>query len=196
MRSRSESFCSGFSGCLGFGFSNKNNCTSRNRQKQEQELSLPLGERATLTSHSAAKKRLFARAKIKAAKRSAFPTAEWLVKHALPPRPRHYVPRVHSAVGIFRHDILVVSKNDVHPCTPPLRGLVRRLRRYGREPERQKLEATATATATANCALPVEQEEEPLSRPFLVYISGACITPCAVQPTGGTRTTPAPQRQR
>src|SRR5690606_31617925 len=59
-------------------------------------------------------------------------------KHALPTRPRHYVPRVHSAAGIFRRDILVSSKNDVHPCTSPLRGLVRRLRRCGREPGKSK----------------------------------------------------------
>ena len=70
-------------------------------------------------------------------------------KHALPPRPRRYAPRVHSAAGIFRHDIPVVSKNDVHPCTSPLRGLVRRLRRYGRGPERQKPRATTKAIAPA-----------------------------------------------
>ena len=43
-------------------------------------------------------------------------------KHALPPRPTRCARRVHSAAGIFRHDIPVVSKNDVHPCTSPLTG--------------------------------------------------------------------------
>ena len=43
-------------------------------------------------------------------------------KHALPPRPTRYARGVHSAAGIFRHDIHVVSKNGVRPCTPPLMG--------------------------------------------------------------------------
>ena len=43
-------------------------------------------------------------------------------KHALPPRPTRCARRVHSAAGIFRRDIPVSSKNDVHPCTPPLSG--------------------------------------------------------------------------
>ena len=42
----------------------------------------------------------------------------------------------------------VVSKNDVHPCTSPLRGLVRRLRRCGRKPGRSKAGATTATTAT------------------------------------------------
>jgi len=40
-------------------------------------------------------------------------------KHALPTRPTRCARGVHSAAGIFRHDIPVVSKNDVHPCTSP-----------------------------------------------------------------------------
>ena len=40
-------------------------------------------------------------------------------KHALPPRPMRCAHWVHSASGIFRRDILVSSKNGVHPCTPP-----------------------------------------------------------------------------
>ena len=37
----------------------------------------------------------------------------------LPPRPRHCVPRVHSASGIFRRDIHISSKNDARPCASP-----------------------------------------------------------------------------
>ena len=201
LRSRSESLC--FQALASAAFSKE-----KKFQLQEQELSLSFGERVTS----------LCLCKEKVTKR----------KHTLPPRPTRYARRVHSAAGIFRRDIPVSSKNDVlarfavesgavaarrlpvrrgeavlrlfppNPCTSPLRGLVRRLRRCGREPgkARSRATATATATATANCALPVEQEEGPLSRPFLVCISGACITPCAVQPTGGTRTTPAPPRQR
>ncbi len=108
-------------------------------------------ERATLTSHSTVEKAPLCLCKEKVAKR----------KHALPSRPTRCARRVHSAAGIFRHDIPVVSKNDVHPCTSPLRGLFRRLRRYGREPERQKQEATAksraTATATATAGVSLAQ---------------------------------------
>jgi hypothetical protein len=37
----------------------------------------------------------------------------------LPTRPRHCVPWVHSASGIFRRDIPVSSKNDARPCASP-----------------------------------------------------------------------------
>jgi hypothetical protein len=65
----------------------------------------------------------------------------------LPLRPARYADRVHSAGGIFRRDIPVSSKNDVHPCTSPLRGLVRRLRRCGRGPVKSKAHATTRTTA-------------------------------------------------
>gem|GEM_PF-1882118 len=67
-------------------------------------------------------------------------TAEWLVKHTLPTRPPRFALQVHSAAGIFRRDIPVSSKNDAHPCAPPLRGPIRQLRRFGRGPASQKPE--------------------------------------------------------
>ena len=86
-----------------------------------------------------------------------FSTAEWLVKHTLPPRPRRYATRVHSASGIFRHDIPVVAKNDVHPCTSPFGffPLAPSLRKGpGRSKAGAKARATATATATAKATPP------------------------------------------
>ena len=67
----------------------------------------------------------------------------------LPTRPPCCALRVHSAAGIFRHDIPVVSKNDVRPCTSPLRGLVRRLRRCRRGYEVKSSGAKAQARARA-----------------------------------------------
>ena len=71
-------------------------------QKQEQKLSLPFGERVTF----------LCLCKEKLTKR----------KHTLPPRPRRYATRVHSAGRIFRRDIPVPSKNDAHPCASPHSG--------------------------------------------------------------------------
>ena len=102
LRSRSESLC--FQALASASFSKE-----KKFQMQEQELSLSFGERVTS----------LCLCKEKVPKRRAFPTAEWLVKHTLPPRPTRCARRVHSANGIFRHKILVVSKNDVHPCTSP-----------------------------------------------------------------------------
>ena len=80
-----------------------------------------------------------------------FSTAEWLVKHTLPTRPRRYATRVHSASGIFRHDIPVVAKNDVHPCTSPF-GFFPLAPSLRKGPGRSKAGAIATARtrATAN----------------------------------------------
>ena len=101
----------------------------KGKSKSKQGLSLPFGERVTF----------LCLCKEKLTKR----------KHTLPTRPRRCASRVHSAAGIFRRDVPVSSKNDVHPCTSPLRGPVRRLRRCGRGPGGAKAGATATATATA-----------------------------------------------
>jgi len=92
----------------------------------------PLGERATFLCSC----------KEKVAKR----------KHALPPRPTRYARRVHSAAGIFRHDIPVVSKNDVHPCTSPLAGScpsAPSLQKGTRKVKSQRAKAKSHATATA-----------------------------------------------
>jgi hypothetical protein len=40
--------------------------------------------------------------------------------------------------GIFGRHILVPSKNVAHPCTPPLAGFTRRLRRCGRGANSEK----------------------------------------------------------
>ncbi len=118
------------------------------KSKSERELSLPFGERVTFLCSC----------KEKLTKR----------KHALPAHPPRCALQVHCAAGIFRRDIPVSSKNDVlvrfavesgavaarrlpvrrgeavlrifppNPCTSPLRGLVRQLRCYGREPGKSK----------------------------------------------------------
>ncbi len=77
-----------------------------------------------------------------------FSTAEWLVKHTLPTRPPRCAARVHSASGIFRHDIPVVAKNDVHPCTSPF-GFFPLAPSLRKGPGKSKSKATATATAMA-----------------------------------------------
>ncbi len=69
-------------------------------------------------------------------------------KHTLPPRPRCSASRVHSAAGIFRRDIPVSSKNDVHPCTSPRWGLIRQLRRCGRGPDKARAKAKAALIPT------------------------------------------------
>ncbi len=136
-----------------------------NSRMADQSNSLPEGERKLLTlpwillvllsllKHTKAEAKLKARTKAFAP--ASHDRATFLCsckekvakkKHALHPRPRHYMPRVHAAVGIFRHDIPVASKNDVHPCTSPLRDLVRRLRRCGREPGK----ANSTSQSNGN----------------------------------------------
>ena len=100
----------------------------RLKQEQEQELSLPFGERVTF----------LCLCKEKITKR----------KHTLPTRPRRCATRVHSASGIFRHDIPVVAKNDVHPCTSPF-GFFPLAPSLRKGPGESKSKATATATATA-----------------------------------------------
>ncbi len=86
-------------------------------------------------------------------------TAEWLVKHTLPTRPPRFALQVHSAAGIFRRDIPVSSKNDAHPCAPPLRGPIHQPRRFGRgstsrKPEQQQQKIKAKARARARAPLP------------------------------------------
>ena len=130
LRSRSESLC--FQALASAAFSKE-----KKFQLQEQELSLSFGERVTS----------LCLCKEKVTKR----------KHTLPPRPTRYARRVHSAAGIFRRDIPVSSKNDVHPCTSPLTGScpsAPSLRKGTRTSKawsnsRSKSRATATATATA-----------------------------------------------
>ena len=81
LRSRSESFC--FQALAVAS-------ASKRRTNATAKAFAPLsGERATFLCSC----------KEKVAKRSAFPTAEWLVKHALPPRPTRYARRVHSAAA-------------------------------------------------------------------------------------------------
>ena len=117
--------------------------------------------------------------------------------------------RVHSAAGIFRRDIHVSSKNDVHPCTSPLRGLVRRLRRCGRGPESQLQRQKQNHNNNNNNRRPadVPKKEEPLARLFPLHRAmypirpdrshpPAAPPPCAAPPTGGTRTRPAPAHPR
>ena len=94
-------------------------CFSRSRsrsrcrcQDQDQRLSPACGARAHLS--------LLVQRNM--AQRGASSTAEWLVKHTLPPRPRRCATRVHSAGRIFRRDIHVSSKNDAHPCASPRSG--------------------------------------------------------------------------
>jgi hypothetical protein len=91
-------------------------------------------------------------------------TAEWLVKHTLPTRLPRCALQVHCAAGIFRRDIPVSSKNDVHPCTPPLRGLVRQLRRCGRGPggakPRQHLKPSNCTPPRPSPALCAREGEE------------------------------------
>jgi hypothetical protein len=95
----------------------------------------------------------------KVTKRSAFSTAEWLVKHTPPPRPsgarsrRDFLTRLPVAAendalvryaaepGAFaarrmpaRRGEAVLRLFPASPCTSPLRGYSRRLRRCGRGP--------------------------------------------------------------
>ena len=74
-------------------------------------------------------------------------------KHTLPPRPRRYAARVHSASGIFRHDIPVVAKNDVLPCTSPF-GFFPLAPSLRKGPDRSKAGTKARATATAKATPP------------------------------------------
>ena len=74
-------------------------------------------------------------------------------KHTLPPRPRRCATRVHSASGILRHDIPVVAKNDVHPCTSPF-GFFPLAPSLRKGPGKSKSKATATAAATAKATPP------------------------------------------
>ena len=97
-------------------------------QQQGQELSLPFGERVTF----------LCLCKEKLTKR----------KHTLPPRPRRYATRVHSAGRIFRRDIPVPSKNDAHPCASPHAGSCLPAPSLRKEP------GTATAKAKATAPLP------------------------------------------
>ena len=104
-----------------------------------------------------------------------FSTAEWLVKQTLPTRPRRYATRVHSASGIFRHDIPVVAKNDVLPCTSPFGffPLAPSLRKGpGKSKAEAKAKATAKATATAT-ATATAKATPPQPSPALCAGKGA-----------------------
>ena len=80
-------------------------------------------------------------------------------KHALPPRPRRYAARVHSAGRIFRRDIPVSSKNDAHPCASPHAGSCLPAPSLRKGPgkstagARARAEARAKAKAKAKAAL-------------------------------------------
>ncbi len=104
-----------------------------------------------------------------------FSTAEWLVKHTLPTRPPRCAARVHSTSGIFRHDIPVVAKNDVHPCTSPF-GFFPLAPSLRKGPGKSKSKATATATATA---MATAKATPPQPSPCLRQREGAKAAPGA-----------------
>jgi hypothetical protein len=58
--------------------------------------------------------------------------------------------RVRGADGIFGRGIHAAAENDVHPCTSPLRGFVRRLRRCGRGPAKSKAKSNSKIASNGN----------------------------------------------